>query len=218
MAFSTVLTPTAGLPGKPYGLFTKGAAPPVVDGGKPYTQAFTQLTPTGGLPGRRYGSFAGKGTSVTPPDVGRSGTFTGLMTNSGLPGRYRYGSFVKGDPAIVMAETRPAGGGRGRRRRRAFIDGRMVEGTEEIRTALTAWTARLEKQAQETKAPVEKRPKVTIGKKAVEAPPARTITEQEVSQFADALRALNTRDAEVKAFLAHYRALMDDEDNFMVML
>lgn len=188
MAFSTVLTPTAGVPGRSYGTFSgKGAGNPPVDpggGGKVYSGAFSTLVPTAGMPGRRYGSFA-KGDAAPPPT-----------------------------PEVEAIRT---GGGRGNKRRRAIVDGVLVEGTENIRAALTRWADRLDNERSK---PVEKpkpRPRVKAGAKEIDAPRVSTLTEQDAIQFAEALRSIKTREDEVERFLAQYRAMIDDEDAWLIL-
>ena len=216
MTFSTVLTPTAGLPGRPYGLFTgKGAAPaPPADG--PHAGTFTSLTPTAGLPGRRYGSFAGKG-GTPPPDSGaHSGIFTALTPTAGLPGK-KYGSFAgKGaaaePPPPTPTPTTQLGGGRGRKRRRAIVDGRLIEGTENIRLALTEWAERIDEAMALKVEPAAKPTTVKSGRRAVKVPDVRAITSSQVAEFAAALRAVETREADVKDLMRRYWAQLDDED------
>lgn len=69
--FSTVLSPTAGLPSRSYGDFAGKEAAGERSGGP-----FTTLTPTAGLPGRRYGSFAGKSSGGAYTLVLEAGSYT----------------------------------------------------------------------------------------------------------------------------------------------
>ena len=188
MAFSTVLTPTAGVPGRSYGTFSgKGAGNPPVDpggGGKVYSGAFTALTPSAGMPGRRYGSFT-KGDVAPPPAP---------------------------EPDVVRT-----GGGRGNKRRRALVDGQLVEGTENIRAALTRWADRLDAERATAAEKPKPRPRVKAGAKEIEAPRVTTLTEADAVQFAEALRSIKTREDEVAHFLAQYRAMIDDEDAWLIL-
>ncbi len=186
MGFTTVLTPTAGVPGRSYGAFSgKGTAnpPPATPGDRSGT--FTALTPTAGLPGRRYGSFAGKGEAVTPPT-----------------------------PTPTPAT--PSGAGPGlRRRKRAIVDGRLVEGERAIRQALAEWTERIDRERATPKDAPKKR--VKTKRSPVEVPPSYTLSEAEVETFATALRAIEAREAEVKAFLAEWRARIDEDEAWLLM-
>ena len=220
MAFSTVLTPTAGVPGRSYGGFTgKGGTPaPPAGGGKTYSVPFTALTPTGGLPGRRYGSFAGKGAAPEGPAGGHSGIFTALTPTAGLPGK-RYGSFAgKGDvpaPPTPTPTTTQTGGHP--RRKRAFVDGKLVEGRDNIRAALTDWTRRLEAEAARPKGQAPKPRTIKTRRAPVDIPPTYTLTEADVETFATALRAIEAKEAEVKAFLAEWRRMVDEDEAWLIL-